>query len=154
MTGSKRFVYSACQGMTFCDNILWVIKNFAFQVHELCDNFCFRYITCLKGKMPLDLVVDDRSSSSAGMQFTSWPFELFGIFIVKNLAILTFDMLTLFQNWAHPLTCIPVPPRACHRCRWGNPNPAWCLILTICPLQVSGSGTGMSENQSIPQTVV
>jgi hypothetical protein len=34
------------------------------QVHELCDNFCFRYINCLKGKMPLDLVVDERSSSA------------------------------------------------------------------------------------------
>ena len=31
-----------------------------FQVHELCDNFCQRYINCLKGKMPIDLVIDDR----------------------------------------------------------------------------------------------
>ena len=30
------------------------------QVHELCDNFCHRYISCLKGKMPIDLVIDDR----------------------------------------------------------------------------------------------
>jgi len=30
------------------------------KVHELCDNFCLRYITCLKGKMPIDLVIDDR----------------------------------------------------------------------------------------------
>lgn len=30
-----------------------------FQVHELCDNFCHRYISCLKGKMPIDLVIDD-----------------------------------------------------------------------------------------------
>ena len=30
-----------------------------FQVHELCDNFCKRYIDCLKGKMPLDLVLED-----------------------------------------------------------------------------------------------
>uniref|UniRef100_A0A8C5A676 Meis homeobox 2b n=2 Tax=Gadus morhua TaxID=8049 RepID=A0A8C5A676_GADMO len=29
------------------------------KVHELCDNFCHRYISCLKGKMPIDLVVDD-----------------------------------------------------------------------------------------------
>ena len=33
-------------------------------MHELCDNFCDRYINCLKGKMPMDLVVDDRSSSA------------------------------------------------------------------------------------------
>ncbi|XP_033120984.1 homeobox protein Meis1-like isoform X3 [Anneissia japonica] len=30
------------------------------KVHELCDNFCHRYINCLKGKMPIDLVIDDR----------------------------------------------------------------------------------------------
>ncbi|KMR04994.1 homeobox protein homothorax-like protein [Lasius niger] len=33
------------------------------EVHELCDNFCHRYISCLKGKMPIDLVIDDRESS-------------------------------------------------------------------------------------------
>lgn len=32
------------------------------QVHELCDNFCHRYISCLKGKMPIDLVIDERDS--------------------------------------------------------------------------------------------
>ncbi|XP_015785871.1 homeobox protein homothorax isoform X2 [Tetranychus urticae] len=30
------------------------------KVHELCDNFCQRYISCLKGKMPIDLVIDER----------------------------------------------------------------------------------------------
>ena len=40
------------------------IQNFRFhlleleKVHELCDNFCERYITCLKGKMPNDLAVE------------------------------------------------------------------------------------------------
>ena len=33
-----------------------------FQVHELCDNFCHRYISCLKGKMPIDLVIDERDT--------------------------------------------------------------------------------------------
>ncbi|KAI5747616.1 hypothetical protein M8J77_016642 [Diaphorina citri] len=32
-------------------------------VHELCDNFCHRYISCLKGKMPIDLVIDERDST-------------------------------------------------------------------------------------------
>lgn len=32
------------------------------KVHQLCDNFCQRYISCLKGKLPIDLVVDDGSS--------------------------------------------------------------------------------------------
>jgi len=36
----------------------------AVQVHELCDNFCHRYISCLKGKMPIDLVVDERDTAS------------------------------------------------------------------------------------------
>ncbi|XP_052280893.1 homeobox protein Meis1-like [Dreissena polymorpha] len=47
------------------DNIIiQAIQNFRFhlleleKVHELCDNFCERYITCLKGKMPQDLNVD------------------------------------------------------------------------------------------------
>ncbi len=35
------------------------------QVHELCDNFCHRYISCLKGKMPIDLVIDDREGGTA-----------------------------------------------------------------------------------------
>uniref|UniRef100_A0A8C9VW82 Myeloid ecotropic viral integration site 3 n=1 Tax=Scleropages formosus TaxID=113540 RepID=A0A8C9VW82_SCLFO len=34
------------------------------KVHDLCDNFCHRYITCLKGKMPTDLVLDDREGGS------------------------------------------------------------------------------------------
>ncbi|KAJ7990181.1 hypothetical protein DPEC_G00297650 [Dallia pectoralis] len=34
------------------------------KVHDLCDNFCHRYITCLKGKMPTDLILDDRDGSS------------------------------------------------------------------------------------------
>jgi len=34
------------------------------KVHELCDNFCHRYISCLKGKMPIDLVMDERDSGS------------------------------------------------------------------------------------------
>jgi len=34
------------------------------KVHELCDNFCHRYISCLKGKMPIDLVIDERETKS------------------------------------------------------------------------------------------
>uniref|UniRef100_A0A8C1BF51 Meis homeobox 1 b n=1 Tax=Cyprinus carpio carpio TaxID=630221 RepID=A0A8C1BF51_CYPCA len=53
------------------------------KVHELCDNFCHRYISCLKGKMPIDLVIDDREGgsksdseeitrSSGALDQTSW----------------------------------------------------------------------------------
>lgn len=34
------------------------------KVHELCQNFTSRYINCLKGKMPIDLVVEDRDTSA------------------------------------------------------------------------------------------
>ncbi|TRY83035.1 hypothetical protein DNTS_004453 [Danionella cerebrum] len=45
------------------------------KVHELCDNFCQRYISCLKGKMPIDLVVDDKEagSRSDGEEFNRTP---------------------------------------------------------------------------------
>uniref|UniRef100_A0A2K6UNQ4 Meis homeobox 2 n=1 Tax=Saimiri boliviensis boliviensis TaxID=39432 RepID=A0A2K6UNQ4_SAIBB len=32
--------------------------------HELCNNFCHRYISCLKGEMPIDLVTEERASST------------------------------------------------------------------------------------------
>ncbi|XP_056135632.1 homeobox protein Meis1a [Lampris incognitus] len=35
------------------------------KVHELCDNFCHRYISCLKGKMPIDLVIEDRDGNKS-----------------------------------------------------------------------------------------
>jgi len=37
------------------------------KVHELCDNFCQRYISCLKGKMPIDLVIDERDTKSGDL---------------------------------------------------------------------------------------
>uniref|UniRef100_A0A8C7GU78 Meis homeobox 2a n=1 Tax=Oncorhynchus kisutch TaxID=8019 RepID=A0A8C7GU78_ONCKI len=46
---------------TMHDRLLF---NSLFGVHELCDNFCHRYISCLKGKMPIDLVIDERDGSS------------------------------------------------------------------------------------------
>ncbi|KPI92086.1 Homeobox protein homothorax [Papilio xuthus] len=41
----------------------WDLKSNVEFVHELCDNFCHRYISCLKGKMPIDLVIDERESA-------------------------------------------------------------------------------------------
>jgi len=40
------------------------VRGACEQVHELCDNFCHRYISCLKGKMPIDLVIEDRDSTA------------------------------------------------------------------------------------------
>ncbi|KRX40128.1 Homeobox protein Meis2 [Trichinella murrelli] len=42
-----------------------VLSRVVAVVHELCDNFCQRYINCLKGKMPTDLVAEERAGSSA-----------------------------------------------------------------------------------------
>jgi hypothetical protein len=56
--------FPACDN--FCDGFEGKILTngfIVFQVHELCDNFCHRYISCLKGKMPIDLVIDERDSS-------------------------------------------------------------------------------------------
>lgn len=33
-----------------------------FQVHDLCDNFCAKYIGCLKGKIPVDLMMEEQDS--------------------------------------------------------------------------------------------
>ena len=38
------------------------------QVHELCQNFTSRYINCLKGKMPIDLVNDERTDGAASVK--------------------------------------------------------------------------------------
>ncbi len=44
---------------------VWLTEvNLFLQVHDLCDNFCHRYITCLKGKMPTDLILDEREGGS------------------------------------------------------------------------------------------
>ncbi|XP_051802232.1 homeobox protein Meis1a isoform X2 [Acanthochromis polyacanthus] len=42
------------------------------KVHELCDNFCHRYISCLKGKMPIDLVIDDRDGNKSDSEDFIW----------------------------------------------------------------------------------
>lgn len=43
------------------------------KVHELCDNFCQRYIQCLKGRMPIDLVTDDRDAPPLSPKGLSSP---------------------------------------------------------------------------------
>jgi hypothetical protein len=42
------------------------------QVHELCDNFCQRYISCLKSKIPVDLVVEERDCDGPMEMATSY----------------------------------------------------------------------------------
>lgn len=38
------------------------------KVHELCDDFCFRYIDRLKGKMPSELAMDEPSEAGSNSQ--------------------------------------------------------------------------------------
>merc|ERR1712228_82819 len=38
------------------------------KVHELCQNFTSRYINCLKGKMPIDLVNDERADGASSVK--------------------------------------------------------------------------------------
>ncbi|CAF0823880.1 unnamed protein product [Rotaria sordida] len=37
------------------------------KVHELCDNFCQKYINLLKGKMPMDIIMDDSKSETESL---------------------------------------------------------------------------------------
>ncbi|XP_060555525.1 homeobox protein Meis1-like isoform X1 [Ruditapes philippinarum] len=64
------------------DNIMvQAIQNFRFhlleleKVHELCDNFCERYITCLKGKMPNDLNVDSQGDDDDTSKLSNSNFD-------------------------------------------------------------------------------
>uniref|UniRef100_H3CFX8 Homeobox domain-containing protein n=1 Tax=Tetraodon nigroviridis TaxID=99883 RepID=H3CFX8_TETNG len=50
--------------------VLWFHLLELEKVHELCDDFCHRYIGCLKGKMPLDRAAD-------GSHATRWDGEDF-----------------------------------------------------------------------------
>jgi len=43
------------------------------KVHELCQNFTSRYINCLKGKMPIDLVNDDTTGSQGSGRSSGGP---------------------------------------------------------------------------------
>lgn len=44
------------------------------KVHDLCDDFCKRYIEVLKGKMPMELAIDDRDLASlSGSQIANGP---------------------------------------------------------------------------------
>ena len=53
------------QGKRATIRLIILTDVFLFQVHELCDNFCHRYISCLKGKMPIDLVIDEREGGKS-----------------------------------------------------------------------------------------
>ncbi|VDP82540.1 unnamed protein product [Echinostoma caproni] len=78
MNSSNRPMFTADQELNLL--IIQAIHVLRFhlleieKVHELCDSFCARYIACLKGKMPLDLVCDDRESAgSTGSASSPFP---------------------------------------------------------------------------------
>ena len=43
------------------------------KVHELCDDFCSRYVRSLKQKIPVDVVGDDRAGSARPASSMSSP---------------------------------------------------------------------------------
>ncbi|XP_076313916.1 homeobox protein Meis1-like isoform X1 [Tachypleus tridentatus] len=45
------------------------------KVHELCDNFCQRYISCLRGKLPLNLVIEGRTTKLGDSEYSSGSAE-------------------------------------------------------------------------------
>ena len=55
-----------------------------FKVHELCRNFTERYISCLKGKMPIDIVIEDRDSPPL-----SGTFDEFAVSVVLSYVNVT-----------------------------------------------------------------
>lgn len=64
------------------------ILNF-FKVHELCRNFTDRYISCLKGKMPIDIVIDDRDSPPLSGTFDDFAVSsLIHVYILLNIHIM------------------------------------------------------------------
>lgn len=67
----KYFGGDICEINIFKWSLIVTYVYFFFQVHELCDNFCHRYISCLKGKMPIDLVIDDREGGSTTSKSSS-----------------------------------------------------------------------------------
>ncbi|XP_036379636.1 homeobox protein meis3-like [Megalops cyprinoides] len=66
------------------------------KVHDLCENFCQRYIICLKGKMPTDLVLDEWEGRSR-----SDPEGLTG-----SSTCLSDQSPSWFQN---PEDCVSIP---------------------------------------------
>lgn len=75
------------------------------KVHDLCDNFCHRYITCLKGKMPTDLILDEREGGSK-----------------SDMEDFTGSCSSLSEQvrWSHTPAAPPNP---------STPQPLWCFCL-------------------------
>lgn len=107
-------------------------------MHELCDNFCHRYISCLKGKMPIDLVIDERDGSSksdheelsgsstnladhvSNMGFCICPFICYYMRIMRWSAI----------HFPVPINRCSLRPTGCLKMPWTNMEPS-CYCLTL-----------------------
>uniref|UniRef100_A0A915DZS7 Homeobox protein unc-62 n=1 Tax=Ditylenchus dipsaci TaxID=166011 RepID=A0A915DZS7_9BILA len=68
------------------------------KVHELCDNFCERYVKSLKTKMPMDLVAEERAPS------THAPGSSQQATIIWGKCHQGMD-LRVRPLWVHPLLC-------------------------------------------------
>ena len=69
---------------------IFIHYNHVFlKVHELCRNFTDRYISCLKGKMPIDIVIDDRDSPPLSGTFDDFAVSsLIHVYILLNIHIM------------------------------------------------------------------
>ncbi|XP_066559901.1 homeobox protein Meis3 [Amia ocellicauda] len=101
------------------------------KVHDLCDNFCHRYITCLKGKMPTDLVLEDREGGSKSdlEDFTG------------SCTSLSDQNLSWLRD---PDDCVSTPS--------GTPGPSSCGLPSHSTDNCSDNGDGLDTSVASPST--
>ncbi|KAI1894056.1 hypothetical protein AGOR_G00130060 [Albula goreensis] len=101
------------------------------KVHDLCDNFCHRYITCLKGKMPTDLVLDEREGGSK-----------------SDMEDFTGSCTSLSDqnpSWLQdPDDCVSTPS--------GTPGPSSCGLPSHSTDNCSDTGDGLDAGVASPST--
>ncbi|KAE9416606.1 hypothetical protein Angca_005040, partial [Angiostrongylus cantonensis] len=141
------------------------------KVHELCDNFCNRYVTCLKGKMPMDIVGDERASSSqppmspgstaqsaspsmgTPMSHFQPPYEPQTVPLPENNRAMTNSMEGPSMNY-------PLPSQPGHPLAMGGTSPSAAGTSQTLPMQVVNSPSSSTcllndvASQSVNETPV
>ncbi|XP_047132366.2 homeobox protein Meis3 isoform X1 [Hydra vulgaris] len=98
------------------------------KVHELCNNFCKRYIECLKGKMPLDFVLEDNSKKDIYLD---------GVKVDRSVP------QTDYQHKIQPQAWSPIDNPGCHRNSSTKPK-----VLTL-----PATSTGYQDNRQLESSV-
>ncbi|CAJ0589703.1 unnamed protein product [Cylicocyclus nassatus] len=135
------------------------------KVHELCDNFCNRYVTCLKGKMPMDIVGDERASSSqppmspgstaqsaspnmgTPMSHFQPPYEPQSVPLPENNR-------TMQNSMEGPSMGYPIPSQPSHPLAMGGTSPTAAGTSQTLPMQAvnSPSSSTCLRNDVTPQS--